>query len=99
MEDSVPAGLILTGGGAQLYGTAEVAQRVAQMPVRIGRPSNIGIHADLVDNPMYATAVGLVQHGAGRLGQVEQAASNGSLVTALLERMSRWLLRLARGSK
>jgi cell division protein FtsA len=99
MEESVPAGLILTGGGAQLYGMAEVAQRILQMPVRIGRPRNIGIHAELVDHPMYATAVGLVQHGAGRLAQVEQAASNGSMVTALLERMSRWLLRLARGSK
>ena len=42
MEDSVPAGLILSGGGAQLYGTAEVAQRILQIPVRVGRPRNVG---------------------------------------------------------
>jgi cell division protein FtsA len=96
VEDLVPAGVILTGGGAQLYGTAEVAQRVLQMPVRIGRPRNIGSLSEAVDHPMYATAVGLVQYGAGKEVVVNHAASNGSLVSALLERMSRWLLRLAR---
>jgi len=96
MEDSVPAGLILSGGGSQLYGSAEVAQRVLQMPVRIGRPRNIGSLAEAVENPMYATAVGLVQFGAGKQVAVNHAASNGSLASALLERMSRWLLRLAR---
>jgi cell division protein FtsA len=96
MEENVPAGLILSGGGAQLYGTAEVAQRILQMPVRIGRPRNIGSLADTVDNPIYATAVGLVQYGASRQVAVNHAASNGSLMSSLLERMSRWRLRLAR---
>jgi len=96
MEDSVPAGLILSGGGAQLYGTAEVAQRILQMPVRIGRPRNVGALAEMVDNSIYATAVGLVQYGAGKQGAVYRPETNGHMVSSLLERMSRWLLRLAR---
>ncbi len=96
MEESVPAGLILSGGGAELYGTAEVAQRVLQMPVRVGRPRNVGSLSEIVNNPIYATAVGLVQYGASRQAAVFQPASNGSLISSLLERMSRWLLRLAR---
>lgn len=95
-EDAIPAGLILSGGGAELYGITEVAQRILQMPVRVGRPRNLGSLSDTVNNPIYATAVGLVQYGAGKQVVVSQAASNGSLMTALLERMSRWLLRLAR---
>jgi cell division protein FtsA len=99
MEDRVPAGVILCGGGAQLYGTLEVAQRLLQMPVRIGRPRNVGLLSETVEHPMYATAVGLVQYGASkREAGLYEAASNGSFVTALLERMSRWLLRLARRS-
>jgi len=96
MEDSVPAGLILSGGGAQLYGAAEMAQRVLQMPVRVGRPRNVGALADVVNDSIYATAVGLVQYGAGKQAAVYRAAANGHLVSGLLERVSRWLLRLAR---
>jgi cell division protein FtsA len=96
MEDSVPAGLILSGGGAQLYGTSELAQRVLQMPVRVGRPRNVGALAEMVDNSIYATAVGLVQYGAGKQAVVYRPETNGHLVSSLLERMSRWLLRLAR---
>jgi cell division protein FtsA len=96
MEESVPAGLILSGGGAQLYGTGEVAQRALQMPVRIGRPRNVGALAEMVDNSIYATAVGLVQYGARKQGALFRPESNGRLVSSLLERMSRWLLRLAR---
>jgi cell division protein FtsA len=96
MEDSVPAGLILSGGGAQLYGMAEVGHRILQMPVRIGRPRNVGALADMVDNTIYATAVGLVKYGAGKQSAVYRPESNGHLVSSLLERMSRWLLRLAR---
>src|SRR5205807_8407627 len=96
MEDSVPAGLILSGGGAQLYGAAEMAQRVLQMPVRVGRPRNVGALADVVNDSIYATAVGLVQYGAGKQAAVYRSAANGHLVSGLLERVSRWLLRLAR---
>jgi cell division protein FtsA len=96
MEDSVPAGLILSGGGAQLYGTAEMAQRILQMPVRIGRPRNVGALAEMVDNSIYATGVGLVQYGAGKQAAIYRAEPNGHLVSSLLERVSRWLLRLAR---
>jgi cell division protein FtsA len=96
MEDSVPAGLILSGGGAQLYGTAEIAQRILQMPVRIGRPRNVGALAEMVDNSIYATGVGLVQYGASKQAAIYRAETNGHLVSSLLERVSRWLLRLAR---
>jgi cell division protein FtsA len=96
MEESLPAGVILTGGGAELYGAAEVAHRVLQMPVRIGRPRNVGSLSETINNPVYATAVGLVHYGVRCKAVASQPASNGSLMSSLLERMSRWLLRLAR---
>lgn len=60
----IPAGLVLSGGGSQLKGCAEVAQQVTNYSVRIGVPQGVsGINESLQD-PKYATAVGLILHGA-----------------------------------
>jgi cell division protein FtsA len=56
----IPAGLVITGGGANLPGIAELAQRVTQMPVRVGYPMALTGVTDVLDNPAYATAVGLI---------------------------------------
>ncbi|HEX3427394.1 MAG TPA: cell division protein FtsA [Candidatus Limnocylindrales bacterium] len=67
----LPAGIILTGGGAQLAGAAELAREVLQMPVRIAGPLGIGGLIDTIQNPAYSTAVGLLQWGASTLGDDE----------------------------
>ncbi|MEA2547187.1 MAG: cell division protein FtsA [Chloroflexota bacterium] len=67
----LPAGIVLTGGGAQLAGAAELAREVLQMPVRIAGPVGIGGLIDTIQNPAYSTAVGLLQWGASTLGEDE----------------------------
>jgi cell division protein FtsA len=64
----LPAGIILTGGAAQLAGSAELGREVLGMPVRVGGPSGIGGLVDTLLNPAYSTAVGLLQWGAASLG-------------------------------
>ena len=56
------AGIVLTGGGALLRGSAELAQEVLGMPVKIGIPSGFsgGALAPEVESPIYSTGVGLV---------------------------------------
>lgn len=57
------AGVVLTGGGALIKGTADLAREVLGMPVKIGIPT--GFSAGLIheiENPIYATGVGLVIH-------------------------------------
>jgi len=56
----LPAGVVLTGGTALLRGIEELAQRLFQMPVKIGFPSARGGLAAEIAHPMYSTAVGLV---------------------------------------
>ena len=60
----LPAGVILTGGAAQLAGTAELGREVLEMPVRIGEPTAIGGLVDTIVNPAYSTSVGLLRWGA-----------------------------------
>ncbi len=58
------AGIVLTGGGALIPGTAELASDILGVEARVGRP--IGLTGGLVDevnDPKFATAVGLVLYG------------------------------------
>lgn len=62
-EDRIPAGAVITGGAALMEGTAELAEKIMQLPVRIGSPKRVGGLTDVVSNPSYSTAVGLVLMG------------------------------------
>ena len=64
----LPAGAVLTGGGARLSGAAELAREVLQMPVRIGAPQGVGGLMDQLGNPAFATPIGLLVWGANHLG-------------------------------
>jgi cell division protein FtsA len=60
----IPAGIILTGGGSQLRGLTELAERVFNLPVRIATPRGMAEMSEEVSRPEYSTAVGLVLYGA-----------------------------------
>lgn len=62
----LPAGIVLTGGVAQLTGLSELAQARLTWPVRIGVPNGIGGAVAELHHPEYATAVGLLMWGAQR---------------------------------
>lgn len=63
-EDIIASGVVLTGGTAIMEGIPEVAENILDLPVRRGKPVNIGGLVDIVNSPMYATGVGLVLYGA-----------------------------------
>jgi cell division protein FtsA len=59
-----PAGLVITGGGALTVGSVNAAKRALAMPVRIGYPVNIKGIIDEIQEPSFATAIGLAMYGA-----------------------------------
>jgi cell division protein FtsA len=63
-EDSLGAGVVLTGGGSMLDGLTELGERVFRFPVRRGSPIGVGGLVEVVNSPSCATAVGLVLYGA-----------------------------------
>jgi cell division ATPase FtsA len=73
LQKRVPAGVILSGGGALLPGAIELAQQVFDLPVRLGKPVDLDGWSDQVDSPQYATAVGLL-----RFALRQQAAQMGN---------------------
>lgn len=62
-QEYLNAGAVITGGGVLLPGTEELAREVLDLDVRIGYPEGVsGGIKGVVDNPMYATVMGLVAH-------------------------------------
>ncbi len=63
--DRVAAGLVLTGGTAQLRGLPEVAETRLGIPARLGRPHGYSGLSDLIGTPAFATSIGLVEYALG----------------------------------
>jgi cell division protein FtsA len=62
-EDVIAAGIVLTGGSSKMEGVVELAEEIFHMPVRLASPQGVSGLADVVNNPMYATGVGLLMYG------------------------------------
>lgn len=56
----LPAGVVLTGGGAKLPGLVDLAKETLRLPAQVGYPKPLGGVLDRVDDPEFATAIGLV---------------------------------------
>jgi len=63
LEDLMAAGIVLTGGASKVEGAVELAERVFKMPVRLGAPQFVTGLSEVVNNPIYATGVGLLLYG------------------------------------
>lgn len=65
-EELIPSGIVLTGGASKVKSALDLAEQVFQMPVRLGSSLNVEGPAEITDNPVYATAVGLLQYAAAQ---------------------------------
>lgn len=63
-EDLVAAGIVLTGGTSKMEGVVELAEEIFHMPVRLAKPIGVSGLTDVINNPIYATAVGLLLYAA-----------------------------------
>ena len=89
-ERDLPAGVVLTGGSAQLPGIQHLAESIFDLPARIGQPRGIYGLIDTISNPAYATGVGLLRWGKTQLGEFEAEEANGS-GPRILHGLAKWL--------
>jgi cell division protein FtsA len=89
LEDLIASGIVLTGGAAKVEGAIELAERVFKMPVRLGTPHSVTGLPDVINNPIYATGVGLLLYGMQQRDTQRDALSQSN-VKALLSRMKSW---------
>lgn len=62
-DGQLPAGAVITGGGAKVPELIELARETLSLPVQIGFPTEVDGVIDKIDDPAYATAIGLILYG------------------------------------
>ena len=93
-EELIPAGVVLTGGTSKMEGAVELAEEIFHMPVRVGAPQHASGMNDIIRNPIYATAVGLLLYGAEDLsGGIHRRREEHSEDEGWWTRFRQWLAR------
>lgn len=90
----LPAGVVIIGGGAKLTGMVDIAKRIFRLPAAIGRPTGITTAIDKVNDPAFATAIGLVKWGTGNDDGNGFSLSNLSSVKDVTKKMRGWFKSL-----
>jgi len=89
-EDLIAAGIVLTGGTSKMEGVIELAEEIFHMPVRLGSPQHVSGLADIVNNPIYATGVGLLQYGKQQQQDGRVAVYTKDEPTGLWNKLKQW---------
>lgn len=76
---ATPAGVVLTGGGAQVIGVKRSCQRILGLPVRIGTPKEISGLVDEIMNPAYTSVIGLINYAVKRKDKSETPLTLGEI--------------------
>lgn len=92
-EELVAGGVVITGGSSMVEGAPELAEQVFNMSVRRGTPLNIGGLIDIVNNPMFATGVGLVIYGSKDKNVSKRKFSrfDENIFSKVTQRMKQWV--------
>ncbi|BDQ37426.1 cell division protein FtsA [Pseudodesulfovibrio nedwellii] len=98
-KNMIAAGVVLTGGTVMIEGMQELAEQIFDLPVRIGIPGEgIGGLTAEVRSPKYATAVGLLLHGAEEEGLHKVRPfkiRDDSGFDRIVSRMKKWFTDIA----
>jgi cell division protein FtsA len=78
LSDLAAAGLVLTGGAANLEGVEQLATEVLHMPVRVAYPHDVSGKKDVIINPAFATSIGLLAWAAREQASDPKHSTAGS---------------------
>jgi cell division protein FtsA len=92
-DDVLSAGLVLTGGTANLAGIDELAEQVTGLPARVASPQNLQGLIDTLCDPAYATSVGVLRWAVREEEAGAWHAQQRSPIVPgdLWQRLQRWM--------
>jgi cell division protein FtsA len=96
-DAKLPAGIVFTGGGSVLPGLTDVAKQQFRTSASIGVPKHVVSPIEKVNNPGFATAIGLVlwaQHMHHGVNQQRSSSPNFSSVADVTGKMGKWFKSL-----
>jgi cell division protein FtsA len=90
-ENMISSGVVVTGGSSEMAGVTEMAEQIFNVPSRMGCPTGITGLVEVVNKPMYATAVGLVLYGAQRDKETKKfRIRDTNIFNRVMGRMKKW---------
>ncbi len=87
----IRAGIVLTGGSAQMTGMVALGEEIFHNTVKLGVPQYDGNLRDFVRNPRYSTAMGLLIEGAAQKRRGQKQGTH--TLRQILARMRAWFGR------
>ncbi len=88
-KERLRAGIVLTGGGSMIDGSIEAAEKVFNIPVKIGVSEGIVGLEDEVSTPQFANAVGLLKYGI-RLNKFKESSRFRGKKTGFFDKIKKW---------
>jgi cell division protein FtsA len=89
----LPAGVVLTGGGAKIPGIVDLAKHKLRLPVSLGYPIGVTSITDRVSDISFTTAIGLVQWG------INDTAESSKRQGGMMVKMGNPMGKIAQGIK
>lgn len=94
LDTALASGVVLTGGTVMMDGVVALAERVFNLPVRVGTPAGIEGIDETLASPAYAAAVGLTRYGAQPRAHLPGLVDDGHLFHRVRRRMVEWFREL-----
>ncbi|HAI73874.1 MAG TPA: cell division protein FtsA [Candidatus Moranbacteria bacterium] len=86
----LPAGAVITGGTAKLPGCVDLAKNILALPAQTGFPTPLGGLVDKIDDPAFATSVGLILWGAEENQSLKKSSFFDNKMTGRISNIKDW---------
>jgi len=98
---SIPCGLVITGGSAQIKGLLQMASMVFDMPARIGISIDVEGPSEVVNNPIFSTGVGLLKYAfqVDNYEEMDNIGNKNKKSAGFFEKFRGFINKILKGEK
>jgi cell division protein FtsA len=87
--EMLAAGVVLTGGAAQLDGVLELAEQIFDLPAKLGTPLQYDNNAEVTPGPAFATSIGAIHYALARTEKTAPRSKTGGLAKSF-DKIKKW---------
>jgi cell division protein FtsA len=89
-DDRLTAGIVLTGGTAKMEGIDQLAERIFDLPVKVGIPKGVIGLTDAISDPVHAAGIGLIMYGYKHKSEVGILEKRGGFLDGFIKKIVNW---------
>ena len=90
LNNKIASGIVITGGSSLMNNITDVAEKNFKQSVRIGYPQGISGLKQIIENPRYATGIGLIKRGKMDFDNDKKRKIEGNSIVQIFEKMKLW---------